>query len=133
MLAWLLVTKAQNEPAVPFTSDPWWQYGAIGGIAAIALYAVYKLFNILVAAHKSEMERLEATHKAELERIQASHQAAIARADTAYDREVARGDRLEGGLGDLNRLTNDKLAVVVASATDAIREALEMTRDRRRQ
>lgn len=132
MLAWLLITDAQSETA-PFSGEPWWQYGAIGGIAAIAIYAVYKLFNTLVAAHKSEMVRIEAAYKAEIERIQAAHQSAIARADAAYDREVARGDRLEGGIRDLNAVTNDKLAVVVVSATDAIREALEMTRDRRRQ
>ncbi|WP_280393028.1 hypothetical protein [Nocardia wallacei] len=98
------------------------QYGAIGVIAALALFGVVRLFNRLVETHKSEIERIEA-----------SHRSAIERADSAYDREVARGDRLEGELRDLNKLVNDKLAGELVKATDAIREALEMTRDRRRQ
>ncbi|WP_280319834.1 hypothetical protein [Nocardia wallacei] len=98
------------------------QYGAIGVIAALALFGVVRLFNRLVETHKSEIERIEASHKS-----------AIDRADSAYDREVARGDRLEGELRDLNKLVNDKLAGELVKATDAIREALEMTRDRRRQ
>lgn len=98
------------------------QYGAIGVIALVCMYAVYKLFNNLIASHKSETERIEV-----------AHQAAIQRADNAYDREVQRGDRLEQELRDLNRLINDKLAGELVKATDAIREALEVTRDRRRQ
>lgn len=109
------------------------QYGAIGAIALVCMYAVYKLFNNLVASHKSEMERSEAAHRAAAELAAAAHLAAIQRADNAYDREVARGDRLEVELRELNRLINDKLAGELVKATDAIREALEVTRDRRRQ
>lgn len=132
VLEWLLIANAQGEPVAPFSGEPWWQYGAIGAVAFVALYAVYKLFNILVAAHKAEMERLEAGHRIEIERIEAAHRAAIERADTAYRTEVARGDRMETGLRELNDLINNKSAGVLANATDAIREALEMTRDRRR-
>lgn len=121
MLTWLLVGEAQVEPSAGFT-EPLAQYGAIGFFGAICVYAVYKLFN-----------SVEATRKAEIERIEAAHRVAIERADAAYDKEVARGDRMESGLRDLNELINNKLAGELANATDAIREALEMTRDRRRQ
>jgi hypothetical protein len=94
------------------------QYGAIGVIAAICIWAVVKIFNRLVAQHQEELVRIEASHKA-----------AVARADAAYDREVMRGDRLEGELRELNKLVNDKLAGDLVRATDAIREAFEIMRD----
>lgn len=97
------------------------QYGAIGAIAAICIWAVVKIFNRLVAQHQTELERIEASHKA-----------AIQRADAAYDREIARGDRLEGELRDLNKLVNDKLAGELVRATDAIREAFETMHEQRR-
>lgn len=97
------------------------QYGAIGVIAGLCLFAVARLFNNLIA-----------THKAEIERIELSHKAAIERADTAYDREVLRGDRLESELRDLNKLINDKLAGDLVRATDAIREAFETMHEQRR-
>jgi len=132
VLRWLIV-DAQSEPAVPLSGEPWWQYGAIGGGLALALYAVYKLFNILVAEHKAQMEQLKDAHRAEIERIEAANQAAIERADAAYRAEGARADRMEAGLRDLNQLVRDSVAGALANATDAIREALEMQRDRRRQ
>lgn len=119
MLAWLL-TDAQGVAPSPLT-EPWLQYGAPGAMAAVCIYAVYKLFS-----------SLEASRKAELERIQVAHSDAIARADAAYDKEVIRGNRLETELREINRLINDRLAGELVQATDAIREALEMTRDRRR-
>lgn len=144
MLAWLLITEAQNETGNTLPIEPLWQYGAVGAIAAISIYAVYKLFSSLEASHKAdsdrvqsdrqaELARIQAAHTSELERIQAAHVAALARADAAYDKEVVRGDRMETGLRELNELVNNKLAGAMAGATDAIREALEMTRDRRRQ
>ncbi|MEV0247978.1 hypothetical protein AB0H76_15400 [Nocardia sp. NPDC050712] len=132
MLAWLLITDAQNENGSALPVEPLWQYGAVGAIAAVCIYAVYRLFSSLEASRSAELERLQAAHASELERVQAAHVAALARADAAYDKEVARGDRMETGLRDLNSLVNNKLAGAMANATDAIREALEMTRDRRR-
>lgn len=108
---------AATSPA----SDVLLQYGAIGAIALICIYAVYKLFNSLVAAHRNELERIEAAHKD-----------AIQRADSAYDKEVSRGDRMENELRELNRLINDKLAGELVRATDAIREAFETMHERRR-
>lgn len=141
MLAWLLAAESQGA-STPIT-EPLLQYGAIGAIAAICIYAVYKLFSSLEASHKAEsdrvqaerkaeLERIQAAHKAELERIQVAHTAAIERADAAYDREVARGDRLEGELSGLNKLVNDKLAGELVRATDAIREAFETMHEQRR-
>lgn len=97
------------------------QYGAIGAIAALCLFAVVRLYNNQTATHKAEIERIEATHRA-----------AIERADAAYDREVTRGDRLEVELRDLNKLINDKLAGELVRATDAIREAFETMHEQRR-
>lgn len=97
------------------------QYGAIGVIALVCIYAVYKLFNNLVESHKAEIERIELAHKD-----------AIQRADSAYDKEVSRGDRLENELRELNRLINDKLAGELVRATDAIREAFETMHEQRR-
>lgn len=117
MLAWLLI-EAQSPSTL---TEPWLQYGAPGAMAAICIYAVYKLFS-----------SLEASRKAELERIQAAHADAIARADAAYDKEVSRGDRIENELRELNRLINEKLAGELVRATDAIREAFETMHDQRR-
>lgn len=120
MLAWLLITEAQSEPAVSGL-DVLQQYGLPTFVALVFGWVAWKLFN-----------QGQASHAAEIERIQAAHRSAIERADAAYDKEVARGDRMESELRDLNRLINDKLAGELVKATDAIREALEMTRDRRR-
>ncbi len=120
MLLRLWAAEADGEP-VPVGTDSLLQYGAIGAIAAICIYAVYKLFNSLVSSHAAEIER-----------ITASHHDAIARADAAYDKEVTRGDRLEIELRELNKLINDKLAGELVRATDAIREAFETMHERRR-
>jgi hypothetical protein len=120
VLLWLWAAEADGEP-VPIGTDSLLQYGAIGAIAAICIYAVYKLFNSLVTTHKSEIERIELSHKD-----------AIQRADAAYDKEVTRGDRLETELRELNKLINDKLAGELVRATDAIREAFETMHERRR-
>jgi predicted lipoprotein len=112
-------------------SDILLQYGAIGAIAVVCLFATARLFTSLVAGHKSELERIDASHKATVHRAEAAHQAAIQRADAAYDREVARGDRLEAELRDLNKIINDKLAGELVRATDTLREVIETMRERR--
>jgi dsDNA-specific endonuclease/ATPase MutS2 len=112
-----LLAQQQGDPLTSVLP----QYGAIGVIALICIYAVYKLFTNLIESHKSEIERIELAHKD-----------AIQRADSAYDKEVSRGDRLENELRDLNRLINDKLAGELVRATDAIREAFETMHEQRR-
>ena len=106
-----------SQQAPDFTSTlP--QYGAIGAIAAICIWAVWMMFGRLVAQHQAELERIDAAHKA-----------AVTRADAAYDREVVRGDRLEGELRELNKLVNDKLAGELVRATDAVKEAGDHMRE----
>ena len=121
MLMWLLATEAQEDALSP-SLDILQQFGLPTFVAVVFGAVAWKLFT-----------EARSSHAAEIERIQATHQSAIERADAAYDKEVTRGDRLESELRELNRLINDKLAGELVKATDAIREALEMTRDRRRQ
>jgi hypothetical protein len=118
---WLLATDLQGDAVSPGT-DVLLQYGAVGVVAIIFIYATYRLFTLLQESHAKEIARLESAHAKEVTRIEA-----------AYDKEVARGDRIQSELGDLNKLINTKVAGQLVQSTDAIREALEIMHDRRRQ
>lgn len=122
MLTGLLLGISAAEDGVPPGSQPLLQYGAVGIIAIIFIYATFRLFTLLQESHAKEISRLEAAHAKEIIRVEA-----------AYDREVDRGTRLESELGDLNKLINTKVAGQLVQSTDAIREALEIMHDRRRQ
>lgn len=112
---------AADSESVPIGTDNLLQYGAVGVLALIFIYATYRLFTLLQESHAKEISRIETAHAKEIGRI-----------EVAYDREVQRGDRIESELGDLNKLVNGKLAGELVQATDAIREALEIMHDRRR-
>lgn len=121
MLTTLLWRISADDGVVPRTTDSLLQYGAVGVIAIIFIYATYRLFTLLQESHAKEIERIDTAHAKEVARIEA-----------AYDREVVRGTRVESALADLNNLVNTKLAGELVQATDAIREALEIMHDRRR-
>lgn len=116
----LLATEVGIQ-TVPPAGDTLLQYGAVGVVALIFIYATYRLFSLLQESHAKEVTRIEAAHAKE-----------VARVEAAYDKEVARGDRIEKELADLNKLINTSLAGELVQATGAIREALEIMRDRRR-
>lgn len=116
----LAIESTGETPSMP--TDSLLQYGAVGVVALIFIYATYRLFTLLQESHAKEIARIEAAHAKEVSRIEA-----------AYDKEITRGDRIESELGDLNKLINTKVAGQLVQSTDAIREALEIMHDRRRQ
>lgn len=117
----LLGIESQTGTGSPVT-DVFLNYGAIGAILLVFIAATYMLFNRLTAAHQSQIDRITAAHEKELARVEA-----------AYAKEAARGDRLEKELADLNKVVNTSTAGVLARATDAIREALGIMHNQRRQ
>lgn len=121
MLTGLLLAISAAQDSVPPGSQSFLQYGAVGIVAIIFIYATFRLFGLLQESHAKEIARLEAAHAKEITRVEA-----------AYDREVERGTRVESELGDLNKLINTKVAGQLVQSTDAIREALEIMHDRRR-
>lgn len=84
------------------------QYGAIGVILLLAIYAIFKLFQ--------RQEQL--TEKS------------LARADAQLARETTRADDAEAELAELNKLMREQLVVQLVRATDAISRVLELLTDR---
>lgn len=117
----LLGIESQTGTGSPVT-DVFLNYGAIGALLLVFIAATYMLFNRLTAAHQHEIERITTAHEKELARV-----------ESAYTKEAARGDRLEKELADLNKLVNTSTAGVLVRATDAIREALGIMHNQRRQ
>lgn len=132
MLTWLLVAEAQGESVSPFPTEPLLQYGVLGIFAVILIYATVRLFKIIQESHAKEVARIQDSHANEIVRIQEAYSKEVSRLEVAYDREVNGRNRVESELSDLNKLINTSLAGELVRATDAIREALENERDRRR-
>lgn len=87
------------------------QYGAIGGILLLALWAVVKLFQRQVA----------------------SHDQALARADTALVQAQARADKAEAQLESLNVMIRDQLVVQLTRTADVTARVAAMIADQRRE
>ena len=84
------------------------QYGAIGVILLLAIYAIFKLF--------ARQEQL--TEKS------------LARADAQLARETTRADAAEAELAELNKIMREQLVVQLVRATDAIGRVIELLADR---
>jgi undecaprenyl pyrophosphate phosphatase UppP len=120
ILAPTLLQSETPNPAVSPITDVFLQYGALGAVCLIFIAATFKLFNHLNDARDHEADRVTAAYEKQIERIEA-----------AYDTATARGDRLERELAELNKVAHTT-AGVLAQATDAIREAMQIMHDHRR-
>lgn len=98
------------------------QYGAIGALLLLALWAVVKLFQRQVNSHDQALERADRA----LEQ-------ALAQGDRALTQVQARADRAEAQLESLNALIIDKLVIQLTRTADVTARVAEQMADQRRE
>lgn len=102
MFRWI----AQNPPAG--TGDIFLQYGAIGAILLVSIWAIYYLYRRQERQHDTEREQWR----------------------LMFQEERQRGDRLENRLLGLHEEIGDKFAGALAESTASMREWSDTMKNR---
>ena len=97
------------------------QYGAIGLVALISIYAVIKLFDRLSKAHERELTNKDR----EIERVSTSYLRELEAKDKEIERIKVRADRYEVQLAEQNKVIQDRIVVALMQTAEILKAVMD--------